>query len=101
MGQRGGGLGEQPDPGQGLGGRRPLADDRQERLAAGRVYREIKRGCLVQFMVKEVRDEVVVADFNDQRAGTWAEFDILVKEVRPATKDEMKPACAKLPESLQ
>ena len=79
----------------------PRSDYKQERLAAGRMYREMKLGCLVQFMVKEVRDEVVVADFNDQRAGTRAEFDILVKEVRPATKDEMKPACAKLPESLQ
>jgi FKBP-type peptidyl-prolyl cis-trans isomerase SlyD len=49
-------------------------------------------------MVREVRDDVIVADFNDPRAGTWAEFDILVKEVRPAQKEEMKPACAKTPE---
>ena len=77
----------------------PRADYKQERLKAGRMYREIKRKSLVQFMVKEVREEVIVADFNDPRAGTWAEFDILVKEVRPAKKEEMKPPCAKtLPE---
>ena len=52
-------------------------------------------------MVKEVLDEAIVADFNDPRAGTWAEFDILIKEVRPAKKEEMQPACAKTPEFLQ
>jgi FKBP-type peptidyl-prolyl cis-trans isomerase SlyD len=64
------------------------------------MYREMKRRSLVQFHIKEVRDEVVVADFNDPRAGTWAEFDILVKEVRPARKEEMKPDCAKLPDFM-
>lgn len=73
----------------------PRADYKQERLKPGRMYREIKRKSLVQFMVKEVRDEVIVADFNDPLAGTWAEFDILVKDVRPAKKEEMKPHCAK------
>ncbi len=76
----------------------PRSDYKQERLKAGRMYREVKRKTLVQFMVKELRDDVVVADFNDPRAGTWAEFDILVKEVRPAKKEEMKPDCAKMPE---
>ncbi len=75
----------------------PRADFKQERIKPGRMYREMKRKCLVQFMVKEVREDVIVADFNDPRAGTWAEFDILVKEVRPADKEEMKPACAKTP----
>jgi FKBP-type peptidyl-prolyl cis-trans isomerase SlyD len=75
----------------------PRADYKQERIKPGRVYREMKRRSLVQFMVKEVRDNVIVADFNDPRAGTWAEFDILVKEVRPAKKEEMTPACAKTP----
>jgi FKBP-type peptidyl-prolyl cis-trans isomerase SlyD len=73
----------------------PGGDFRKERIKPGRMYREIRRGCLVQFMVKEVRDGVIVADFNDPRAGTWAEFDILVKEVRPAKKEEMQPACAR------
>ncbi|MHC1725189.1 MAG: peptidylprolyl isomerase [Syntrophobacteraceae bacterium] len=76
----------------------PRCDYKQERLAPGRMYRQIKNKCLVQFMVKDVKDDVVVADFNDSRAGTSAEFDILVKEVRAATKEEMAPSCAKPPE---
>jgi FKBP-type peptidyl-prolyl cis-trans isomerase SlyD len=78
----------------------PRADYKQERLKPGRMYREMKHRSLVQFMVKEVRDEVIVADFNDPRAGTWAEFDILVKEVRPAKKEEMKPSCVKTPPEI-
>ena len=46
----------------------PRGDYKQERLKPGRMYREIKRKSLVQFMVKEVREEVIVADFNDPRA---------------------------------
>ncbi len=76
----------------------PLADYKPERITPGRMYRQMRRKCLVQFMVKEVRGDVIVADFNDPRAGTCAECDILVKEVRPATKDEMQPHCAKVPE---
>jgi FKBP-type peptidyl-prolyl cis-trans isomerase SlyD len=76
----------------------PREDYKQERLKPGKMYREMKRKSLVQFLVKEVRDDMIVADFNDPRAGTWAEFDILVKEVRPAKKEEMVPSCAKGPE---
>ncbi|MGC9196569.1 MAG: FKBP-type peptidyl-prolyl cis-trans isomerase [Syntrophobacteraceae bacterium] len=79
----------------------PRSDYKQERLKPGRMYREVKRGCLVEFMVKELRAETVLVDFNDPRVGTWAEFDILIKEVRPATKEEMKPECAKMPSFLQ
>jgi FKBP-type peptidyl-prolyl cis-trans isomerase SlyD len=73
----------------------PREDYKQERLKVGRMYREMRKKCLVQFMVKELRDDVVLADFNDPRAGTCAEFDILVKDVREATKGEMKPSCAR------
>ena len=73
----------------------PREDYKQERLAEGKMYREMRRKSLVQFMVKEVRDDVVVADFNDPRAGTSAEFDILVKDVREATKSEMAPSCSR------
>lgn len=76
----------------------PRTDYKQERLKPGRMYREIKHKSLVQFMVKEIRDDVIVADFNDPRAGTWAEFDIVIKDVRAAKKEEMKPPCAKVPE---
>jgi FKBP-type peptidyl-prolyl cis-trans isomerase SlyD len=75
----------------------PREDYKQERLKPGKIYREMKRKSLVQFLVKEVRDDVIVVDFNDPRAGTWAEFDIVVKEVRPATKEEMIPSCARPP----
>lgn len=73
----------------------PRQDYKQERLKPGKMYREVKRKTLVQFMIKELRDEVIVADFNDPRAGTTAEFDILVKEVRHATKEEMQPSCSR------
>lgn len=79
----------------------PRSDYKQERLKAGGMYREMKSGCLVQFLVKEVREETILADLNDPRVGTWAEFDIVIKEVRPAKKEEMLPACAKMPEFLQ
>ena len=77
----------------------PREDYKQERLKPGKIYRQMKRKSLVQLLVKEVRDETVVADFNDPRAGTCAEFDILVKEVRPANKEELKPRCATLSNS--
>lgn len=77
----------------------PREDYKEERLKPGKMYRQIRKKCLVQFMVKEVRDDVVVADFNDPRAGTCVEFDILIKDVREAKKSEMVPACAKPPQA--
>lgn len=76
----------------------PREDYKQERLCEGRMYREMKKKCLVQFLVRKLEENHIVADFNDPRAGTTAEFDILVKEVREATKSEMQPSCAKVPE---
>lgn len=73
----------------------PLEDYKKERVKPGRMYREVKRKTLIQFMVKEVRDQVIIADFNDPHAGTTAEFDIVVREVRPALKEEMRPSCAR------
>lgn len=73
----------------------PCCDYKQERLKVGRMYRERRKKCLVQFLVKELKDDVVVADFNDPGAGTSAEFDIVIKDVREASKDEMKPSCAR------
>jgi FKBP-type peptidyl-prolyl cis-trans isomerase SlyD len=73
----------------------PREDYKESRLKEGKMYREMKKKCLVQFMVKELRDDVIVADFNDPRAGTSAEFDILIKDVREATKSEMTPSCAR------
>jgi FKBP-type peptidyl-prolyl cis-trans isomerase SlyD len=73
----------------------PRCDYKQERLQAGKMYREMRKKCLVQFMVKELKEDVIVADFNDPRAGTSAEFDILIKEVREAAKSEMIPSCTR------
>ena len=73
----------------------PRCDYKQERLEPGKMYREMRKKCLVQFMVKEFKDNVIVADFNDPRAGTSAEFDILIKDIREATKSEVKPSCAR------
>ena len=74
----------------------PRSDYRDDRLKAGTMYREVRKKSLVQFLVKDIRDDVVVADFNDPRAGTSAEFDILIKDIREATKSEMQPACARI-----
>ena len=73
----------------------PCCDYKQERLKVGKMYREMRKKCLVQFLVKELRDDVIVADFNDPRAGTSAEFDILIKDIREAAKNEMMPSCAR------
>lgn len=73
----------------------PRCDYRQERLRPGKMYREIRKKSLVQFMVREVRDDVIVADFNDPNAGTLAEFDIIIKDVREATRSEMAPSCSR------
>ncbi len=75
----------------------PREDYKQERLAEGKMYREMKKKTLVQFLVKELREDTIVADFNDPRAGTSAEFEIEVKGVREATPEEMKPSCARDP----
>ena len=73
----------------------PRCDYKQERLQPGKMYREMRKKCLVQFLVKQLKDEVIIADFNDPKAGTTAEFDILIKDIREATKNEMKPSCAR------
>ncbi len=77
----------------------PRSDFKQERLQVGRIYREMRKKSLVQFLVRELRDDIVVADFNDPHAGSYAEFDILVKDVRPATKGEMRPSCIPRPQA--
>jgi FKBP-type peptidyl-prolyl cis-trans isomerase SlyD len=73
----------------------PRSDYKQERLKEGKIYREMRKKTLVQFTVTEIREDVIVADFNDPRVGTTAEFDILIKDVREPTKEEMKPSCAR------
>ena len=44
----------------------------------------------VDFLVKEVKKDTVVVDFNHPMAGKTLHFDITVREVRAATKDELE-----------
>jgi len=71
----------------------PRSDYKEDRIKQGKMYREMRKKCLVQFMVQGIKEDVIVADFNDPKAGTHAEFDILVKEVRESSKSEMKRSC--------
>ena len=43
----------------------------------------------VGFMVKEVTDQVVVADFNHPLAGERLHFDVLIRDVRKVTQLEL------------
>ena len=70
----------------------PREDYREERLAVGRVYREMRRRELVQFKVMELREGVVVADFNDERAGAYSFVEGRVTDVVQPTDSEMKAA---------
>ena len=71
----------------------PRSEYKEERLKEGKMYREMRKKCLVQFMVKDIKDETIVADFNDPKAGTSAEFDILVKDVKESDKSEWRSGC--------
>jgi FKBP-type peptidyl-prolyl cis-trans isomerase SlyD len=50
---------------------------------------EAPSGEPVQFVVKEVRQETVLVDFNHPLAGRTLHFDVTVREVRPATEEEI------------
>lgn len=49
---------------------------------------EAPSGEPVQFIVKEVRSDTVLVDFNHPLAGRTLHFDITVREVREATEEE-------------
>ena len=78
----------------------PREDCKEERLKAGKMYREMRRKCLVEFMVREIRENTVLVDFNDPMAGCTAEIDILIVDVREASKSELRPSCARGPEIM-
>jgi len=71
----------------------PRSDYKEERLRVGKVYREMRNRSLVEFLVLELRDDVIVADFNHPNAGASAEFDIVIRDIREATQEEMRPSC--------
>ncbi len=72
----------------------PRSDYKPERLKVGKVYREMRNRSLVEFLVRDLRDDVVVADFNRPGAGTYAEFDIEVTDICEASQKELRPSCA-------
>ncbi len=72
----------------------PRGDYKPERLKPGKVYREMRNRSLVEFFVKDLRDDVVVADFNRPGAGTYAEFDIEITHICEASPKELRPSCA-------
>ena len=44
----------------------------------------------VDFLIKEVKKDTVVVDFNHPMAGKTLHFDVTVREVRAATKEELE-----------
>ncbi|HEX5754067.1 MAG TPA: peptidylprolyl isomerase [Archangium sp.] len=58
--------------------------------AGGIVSATDEDGDDVEFLVKEVRPKTVVIDFNDPMAGKTLHFDVTVREVRAATKEELE-----------
>jgi len=48
------------------------------------------QGETVPFVVKEIRAETVLVDLNHPLAGRTLHFDVTVREVRPATAEELE-----------
>lgn len=65
--------------------------------AGGIVSATDEDGDDVEFLVKEVRPKTVVIDFNDPMAGKTLHFDVTVREVRAATKEELEHGHAHAP----
>jgi FKBP-type peptidyl-prolyl cis-trans isomerase SlyD len=58
--------------------------------AGGIVSATDEEGDEVDFLVKEVRPKTVVVDFNHPLAGKTLHFEVTVREVRAATKEELE-----------
>ena len=65
--------------------------------AGGIVSATDEDGDDVEFLVKEVRPKTVVIDFNDPMAGKTLHFEVTVREVRAATKEELEHGHAHSP----
>ncbi|MFY0567338.1 FKBP-type peptidyl-prolyl cis-trans isomerase [Archangium lansingense] len=65
--------------------------------AGGVVSATDEDGDDVEFLVKEVRAKTVVIDFNDPMAGKTLHFEVTVREVRAATKEELEHGHAHAP----
>ncbi len=64
----------------------------KQRVREGTYYRQMKKGCLVQFKVLEIKDETVLVDFNKPMAGIWALMEGEVLAVREASEAEISKA---------
>ena len=51
----------------------------------------------MDFLIKEVKKDTVVLDFNDPMAGKTLHFDVTVREVRAATAEELEHGHAHVP----
>jgi len=51
----------------------------------------------MDFLIKEVKQDTVVLDFNDPMAGKTLHFDVTVREVRAATAEELEHGHAHAP----
>ena len=58
--------------------------------AGGVISATDDEGDEVDFLVKEVRGDTVVVDFNHPLAGKTLHFEVTVKEVRKATAEELE-----------
>ncbi|PTL80921.1 peptidylprolyl isomerase [Vitiosangium sp. GDMCC 1.1324] len=61
-----------------------------ELVAGGIVSATDDEGDEVDFLVKEVRGDTVVVDFNHPLAGKTLHFEVTVREVRKATEEELE-----------
>jgi FKBP-type peptidyl-prolyl cis-trans isomerase SlyD len=68
-----------------------------ELQAGGIVSATDDEGDEVDFLVKEVRDNTVLVDFNHPLAGKTLHFEVTVREVRAATEEELEHGHAHAP----
>ncbi len=47
----------------------------------------------MSFRIAEVKDDCVIADLNHPLAGKSLTFDVVIREVRDATDEELNPSC--------
>jgi FKBP-type peptidyl-prolyl cis-trans isomerase SlyD len=64
----------------------------KQRVRAGKYYRQMKMGSLVEFKVLEIKDDTVLVDFNKPMAGISALMEGEVLAVRKPSEDEISKA---------
>ena len=65
---------------------------KKQRVREGEYYRQIKKGCLVQFKVLKIKDDTLLVDFNEPTAGISAMMVGEVLSVRKASEEEIAKA---------